>query len=55
MGLGKISACLSNSSTATEVTIEQILQTPDDADFGYVVCVDLDYPDTTNDAHQDFQ
>ena len=27
----------------TEVTIEQILQIPDDADFRYIVCVDMDY------------
>ena len=26
----------------TEVTIEQILQIPDDADFRYIVCVDMD-------------
>ena len=35
---------LNSFQTDTEVTIEQILQTPDDAEFGYIVCVDLDYP-----------
>ena len=38
----------------TGVTIEQILQTPDDAKFGYIICVNLDYPDSIHDAHQDF-
>ena len=36
------------------MTIEKILQTPDDAEFGYIVCVDLDYPDSILDAHQEF-
>ena len=45
---------LNSFQTDTEVTIEQILQTPDEAEFGYIVCVDLDYPDSIHDAHQDF-
>ncbi|XP_075244999.1 uncharacterized protein LOC142339108 [Convolutriloba macropyga] len=45
---------LSSFQTDTEVTIEQVLQTPDDAEFGYIVCVDVDYPDSIYDAHEDF-
>ena len=45
---------LNSFKTDTEVTIEQILQTPGDDEFGYIVCVDLEYPDSIHDAHQDF-
>ena len=45
---------LNSFQTDTKVTIEQILQTPDDAEFEYIVCVDLDYPGSIHDAHQDF-
>ena len=40
--------------TDTVVTIEQILQAPDDTVIGKIVCVDLDYSDSNHDAHQDF-
>ena len=45
---------LNSFQTDTEVTIKQILQTPDNAEFGYMVCFVSDYPDSIQDAHQDF-
>ena len=44
---------LNSFQTDTEVTIEQILQISTDAEFGYIVYVDLYYPDSIHDALQD--
>ena len=35
-------------------SLEKCYVKADDAEFGYIVCVDLDYPDSIHDAHQDF-
>ena len=35
-------------------TLDEILSAPDDNDFGYFVMVDLEYPNSLHDAHNDF-
>ena len=41
-------------TTESDISIGEILDTADDAPFGYIVNVDLLYPDAMHDDHQDF-
>ena len=45
---------LNQFQTLTEFDIRSILNTPNDADFGYILEVDLHYPDILHDDHRDF-
>ena len=38
----------------TEITLEEILQTDDNGEIGFVVEVDLEYPDAIHEKHSDF-
>ena len=38
----------------TEITFEEILQTEDNGEIGFVVEVDLEYPDAIHEKHSDF-
>ena len=38
----------------TEITLEEILQTDDNGEIGFVVEVDLEYPDAIHEKHLDF-
>ena len=38
----------------TELTLEEILQTDDNGEIGFVVEVDLEYPDAIHEKHSDF-
>ena len=38
----------------TEITLEEILQTNDNGEIGFVVEVDLEYPDAIHEKHSDF-
>ena len=43
-----------NNFQTVNTNIEQILQTPNDSDHGFIVEVDLHYPDRLHDGHEDF-
>ena len=45
---------LNNFETVQEVNLENILNTANDSREGYILEVDLHYPDKLHDAHQDF-
>ena len=45
---------LSEFAFNTEVTIQEVLDTPDNASVGYFVEVDLSYPPGLHDDHRDF-
>ena len=45
---------LHSFETVENLSIEDILSTPDDADFGFIVNVDLQYPDEIHEAYSDF-
>ena len=50
----KFNLPLSGFEWAPHKTLEEILATPNDSDVGYIVDVDLDYPDELHDAHSDY-
>jgi len=39
---------------STESKLDEVLATPDDASEGYVLEVDMDYPEQLHDAHSDY-
>lgn len=45
---------LKNFSMDTQVSLDQILQTPEDSQFGYILEVDINYPEYLHDEHEDF-
>ena len=45
---------LNSFEKLSEFDLNRVLNTPDDSEYGYILEVDLDYPDILHDAHQDF-